>query len=148
MKKNSLLWASIFIVSTCVFVLQACSKKSDPAPIPATESVTALLTKGTWKISNVKVDGVDQTALFTGLTLTFSPSRYTSKNGGPIWPNDNSWSFTDDSATAFVRVDGLVVNIVSISESSLVLQMAWNKQTLGGGRANSVKGNHTFTFSK
>lgn len=143
-KVKSLYTASSLILILAVVFLSSCGG-SDPS---ITDVNQGLLSSGTWKISNVNVDGTDQTSLFTGLTLQFTATNYTTTNGEPVWPASGTWSFTDDTATAVKRSDGVVVGISSISETSLVLTLTWDKTTLGTGRVNSVKGAHTFTFTK
>ncbi len=41
-----------------------------------------------------------------------------------------------------------VINATEISATKLVLALAWTKTTLGGGRVESVAGQHVFTFGK
>jgi len=146
MKKiNSLYIASSVLLFFAVSVLSSCGGKDSPS---ASEVNQGILSSGTWKISNVTVDGVDQTSLFTGLTLQFTASSYTTTNGDPVWPATGTWSFTDDTATSVKRSDGVIVGISSISETGLVLTLDWTKTTLGTGRVKSVAGAHVFTFTK
>ena len=77
------------------------------------------LTAGTWQMSSVTVDGVNQNALFTGLTLTFTATGYTAVNGDPVWPASGTWSFADADKKTIVRNDGVTVNLESISDNSL-----------------------------
>jgi hypothetical protein len=127
-------------------VLQHCGG-SDPAP-PATEAqrVTALMKTGAWKIQAATVDGASQTALFTGLTLTFSDTGFTSTNGEPVWPASGTWAFVNEGATSFTRNDGVVVTIQEISGSAMILSLTWDKTTLGPGRIASVEGQTVLTF--
>jgi hypothetical protein len=64
-----------------------------------------------------------------------------------VWPS-GSWSFTDANATAFNRGDGISVQLTTLTETSLVMSLAWNKNTLGSGRVESIKGQHVFTMGK
>ncbi len=124
------------------------SDDPDPVPPTAAETNTQLLSSGTWKVSSVKVDGVNQTSLFTGFTLNFTSSTYTTTNGDPVWPTSGTWSFTNTEATTVKREDGVIISISSISSSNFVFTLTWDKATFGSGRTSSVKGTHTFTLSK
>lgn len=140
--------ALILTVSTFALLFtQSCGGNVAPAPTPV-ETMTKLLVgtnSKTWKIQTVNVNGVDQTNTFTGMTIQFSKANYTTTNGGVVWPS-GSWSFTDDTATSFLRSDGITVSIVA-TETSLTLSMTWNKTTYGGGRVNSLAGPYVFKFN-
>lgn len=131
----------------CLLLLLGCGKGSTTAdPTPA-DLVKASLLSGTWKLQTVTVDGTDKTDTYTGLTLSFTASSYASTNGRVIWPASGTWKFSDDAGTGIIRDDGLSVAINSSSLSNLVLSLTWSKTTIGG-RAESLKGAHVFTFSK
>jgi hypothetical protein len=133
------------LVMFCLLTISSCGKKDDPS---ATEVNTGLLSSGTWKISSVVVDGTDRTSLFTGMTLQFQAGSYTTSNGGVVWPASGSWSFIDTNALSIKRSDDVTVTINTISETNLVLSLAWSKTTLGKGRVSSFKGQHVFSFTK
>lgn len=82
------------------------------------------------------------------MTLTFSPTNYTTTNGGALWPLPNGeWTYADESGKSLLRSDGLLVTIVDIADNSLSLSLVSTKGSIGG-RVNSVAGNYVFTFEK
>ena len=105
-----------------------------------------ILQSGTWKVQSVTIDGTTATSSFTGFTLAFSASGYTSTNGDPVWANTGTWTKLNNDG--FTRDDGLPVTIDLISNSVLQLSLTWTKTTLGGGRAASVPGKYVFSLSK
>ena len=135
---------SIIILS----VLVSCGGGGGNTPTPASpqDQAKALLTSGTWKIQSEAVDGVDKTSSYTGFTITFSASGYTTTKGGGIWPASGSWSFQGTSATTIVRNDNTVIQIV-VTDSSLVMTISWTTTTLGSGRAEATSGNNVFTMT-
>ena len=142
--------STLILLLGCLQFTSCGSSNSDPAPTPTktpAELATTKLTSSPWKVSSVSVDGVDKTSLFTNFNITFTASNYTQTNGGPVWPS-GSWSFTDANATAFNRGDGISVQLTTLTETSLVMSLAWNKNTLGSGRVESIKGQHVFAMGK
>src|SRR5882672_8968853 len=55
--------------------------------------VLGLMKSGTWKLQTLTVDGVDQSASFPNMTLTFTDAGFTSTNGKDVWPAAGTWSF-------------------------------------------------------
>ncbi|MBX2896895.1 MAG: hypothetical protein KF763_15720 [Cyclobacteriaceae bacterium] len=137
----------IFSVSA-LFFISGCKKKEDDPKPSKQDEVTSVLTSATWKVSSVTVDGVDKTELYAGLTLRFTPTNYTSTNGVPVWPATGAWSFTTEEANAFQRSDGVLVEIIEVTATSLKLKLDWDETTLGSGRVGSVEGDHVFSFVK
>jgi hypothetical protein len=136
----------VLLFITGVMLQFAGCKKADPKP-SETEVVKEKLTSSTWTLQNVTVDGVDQTAVYQGLTINFTETTYTTTKGGLVWPASGTWSFTDDTATTIKRDDGIEVG-VEVTDTSLKLTLTWAKATFGTGRVASVKGLHVFTFRK
>jgi hypothetical protein len=124
----------------------SCGKSSTTDPSPS-DQMKAILTSGTWKLQTVLVDGADKTSTYTGLTLNFTGTSYSSTNGRVIWPAGGGWQFADETGTHITRDDGLPVAIGDASASKLVLTLTWTKTTLGG-RGGSLKGVNIFTFGK
>jgi hypothetical protein len=93
------------------------------------------------------VDGVDQSALYSGFTITFSPTGFTTTKGGVIWPASGTWNFQGTSTTTITRNDGSEVQI-QVTSSSLTMTINWTTTTLGGGKVASTKGNNVFTLTK
>lgn len=125
-------------------ILQGCPGP-DPSP-SAKEKATKLLTASAWTVNNVTIDGVADTG-FAGLRLTFSTTGFTSTNGNVVWPAVGSWSFTDDTGNQIMRHDGIEVDVLTLTQTSLVLSLQWDKTTIGNGRNRSIEGTHVFTFS-
>lgn len=128
-------------------------KKDDPPPVeppPPTqkEITTALLTKATWPLTSILVEGEDASSLFVGFSLTFTNTGYTTTGTSPVWARSGTWSFTDDTATKFKREDNVEVTITSVDDKTLKLTLFWDKQTTQGGRVGSLKGKHEFVLTK
>jgi hypothetical protein len=143
MKNIATLFVAITVSS--LLVLSGC-KKDDPQP--ETDRVKALLIANAWRIQTVSADGTDQTALFTGLTLTFTNTNYSTTNGGVVWPASGTWSFTDDTAKKILRSDGQEITVTEATSTSLKLSLTRTTGTLASGRFSSVAGNHIFSFVK
>jgi hypothetical protein len=141
---NTSSFFSIMLI-TLMALLPGCKGGDDPTP---KELTTQKLIANTWKISTVSVDGVDQTALFTNMTLTFTATRYTTTNGGVVWPASGSWSYTDNTAQKIKRDDNVEVTLTEVSETALKMTLTWAQGTFGSGRVSSVAGQHVFTMVK
>lgn len=149
MKTNNIMrWVtnSIIIFALAGLFLLASCKKDDPKP--ETERVKELLKTNIWRIQNVTVDNTDQSALFTGLTLTFTDTNYSTTKGGVVWPGNGTWAFTDETAKKILRSDGVEIRVEEITASSLRLGLTRTSGTLGPGRVTSVSGNYLFSFIK
>jgi hypothetical protein len=137
----------LFAVALVSIVLVQISSCGTNPPSPA-DVVKAKLTAATsWKVQSATVDGVDQTAIYKNLALSFSATGYTSTNGGAVWPASGTWSFNNTDGTAVKRDDGLIIT-VEVTDTTLKLSYTWTKTTLSGGRAESVKGSQVLTFTK
>lgn len=139
----------IFNIGRCSFLIlvMACGGSDEPS-LTEKQKVEALLTSVTWRVQEVKIDGVVQTTSFTGLTLKFTASTFTTTNGAVVWPSRGTWSFIDETAKKINRSDGVEFTILNASESTLSIRFSWNKTTLGEGRLASVEGEHEFTFTR
>lgn len=148
MKKNTLVPA-LMILALFVLFLSGCGK-TDPAPAAQTDAQknTTLITAGTWALQTVQVDAVDKTTVYKDLKLTFSSTGFTATGGGSVWPATGTWKFADDTGKVITRGDGLSVNLTEVSATKLVLTLTWTKNTLDGGRVESVAGQNVFTFGK
>lgn len=125
----------------------ACGGSDDPVPSKKDE-VKNILTSAMWKVQSVTVDGTDQTEVYKDMTLRFTSLNFNTTNAVPVWKASGTWAFTDDTATAFLRDDGVEVDILVATENSLKLGLVWDETTLGSGRFESVAGEHVFTFVK
>jgi hypothetical protein len=99
-----------------------------------------------WELTNAIVDENDETTLYNGLVITFTKTEFTASNGTPIWPASGTWEFTDNKAMTIIRGDGLVVEILEASKTTLTLSFTWNNSTFEPGRISSIGGDHEFTF--
>lgn len=124
---------------------QGCKSASkDPSPADAMKSI---LTSGTWQLQSATVDNVDRTSVYTGLTLAFTATSFTTTNGRVVWPASGTWKFSDDTGKSITLDDALPVSVGEATTSKLILSLSWSKTTFGG-RAQSVNGAHVFTFGK
>jgi hypothetical protein len=142
---RSLQFAACGLLLIALIALQSCGKKSDPTP--PTEQTKAILKANTWNMATVTVDGTDRTSVYTGLTLSFTDTDYTTTNGRAVWPASGTWVFADPTGKVITRNDGLQITVEEAVAGSLKLKLTWNKTTLGG-RAESVAGVHVFSFVK
>jgi len=140
----------VAIVILSMLTLSNCGEDPNPGPTStqAELNLTTLTTGGAWNLQSVSVDGVDRTAVYKDLKVTFSSSGFTTTSGGAVWPATGTWSFSDDTGTTINRSDGLKITVAEISAKKLVLNLTWTKNTLGPGRVDSVSGQHVFTFTR
>jgi hypothetical protein len=137
---------SILVVIAIVSAWQLSSCKGDDDPT-AQEVIKAKLIGSTWNVQSVKVDGIDKTSVFTGLTITFDESNFTTTHGGAVWPASGTWTFIADNGSKVKRDDGTEIS-VDITETTLKLTFEWAETTLGSGRSSSVKGKNVFTLTQ
>jgi len=137
------------IILALMIQLSSCGKKNDVAPTPtAQQTVTSQLIANTWKIQSVSVDGIDQTSVYKGLTISFTATSFTTTNGGVVWPASGTWSFPSATdATTMKRDDGILVTVMATG-ATLQLSLTWSTTTLAGGKLESVKGQNVFNFTK
>ncbi|GAB1445989.1 MAG: hypothetical protein KF860_11520 [Cyclobacteriaceae bacterium] len=116
------------------------------------ELVTAQLVADgdSWGVENVTVDDVDESGSFNNFSIKFEDKKFTTVNGGVVWPPSGTWSFTSEEATAFTRDDGIKVLIESLVGDQLSISFEWAETTLDaeGGRITSRKGKHKFKFKR
>jgi len=141
------LMASVGIM--ILFLQLAACGGGDPAPATpsAQDAVKSKLTSGKWNLQSAQVDGVDKTATYTGLSVTFSSSGYTTTNGKGLWPASGTWSFVDTEGKKIKREDGTEMT-VEVTDTSLKFSFNWTKASLGGGRVESIQGQHVLSFTK
>ena len=146
--KTSAKIISLLVLVFFLASIQSCKKKKgeDPEPTEA-EKTTVLLTKATWKLQTLTIDGVADDGFFKDLQVTFTDTGFTAVNGDPIWPASGNWTFTDANARKMKRGDGVEVIIDEITETGFTATIIWDKTTTGG-RVESVPGRHVFKFGQ
>ncbi len=145
---------SVILVLT-LLGYSACKKDNPtPEPEPTAEEVALGKLKGAaWVLGSggVKVDDV-VVDLYAGLSIAFTDDKkYTSVNGGVLWPASGTWSFKSGSdGTIIVRDDGLEVTIAFPSASTLTLTFTRTGDTVfePGGRKSAVGGKHVITLGR
>lgn len=139
-----------------VVTYSSCKKGGDePEPEPtAAELTTALIKGNAWVMSGVTVDGV-VLDLYKNLNIAFtadvdgSNGRYSSVNGGVLWPASGTWKYKSDEARAIIRDDGLEVTIDALTEKSMVISFTRTGDTVfEGGRTKAVGGKHVLTLGR
>lgn len=150
--------ASTFFLTLAILTFMACGG-SDPKPIiepepTPVEEVTAMLTSdgGTWTPSaaGITVDDADVTAeMFDGFTITFGDGTLTTTGTTPVWLRNDTWAFTDETATALERgQDDKIITITNITENELTLTLQWDEYTYEEGRKKSIPGVYEFVLTK
>lgn len=143
--QSFLIICSVVVLGGFAAFLSSCDGSEPESP---SEIASKKLTASPWKVISVTVDGVDKTALFTGFTISFLNLSYQSANGGEVWRlTPGNWNL-DASGTFFTRGDGIQVQLSTLTETSLVMSLNWNKNTFGPGRSLSISGQHVFTMGK
>jgi hypothetical protein len=136
---------AVFTISFVSCLILSCG---DESPEVETDRIRKLLTANTWKVQSVTIDGADNSAMYTGLTLKFADTRYTTANGGVVWPASGIWTFADETGKLILRGDDLEMVIDEITNAKLVLSLNWANTTLSSGRAMSISGEHVFVFER
>jgi hypothetical protein len=138
--------AAVAVLSALLFIASCGGDPPTPEETEV-EKATKLLA-GTWTVQNVTVDGNDRTSVYKDVRITFNGSNLTATNGGVVWPASGTWRFADETAKTITRSDGLTISVNELTTNKLVAALTWTRATLGGGRTESVAGQHVFTFSK
>ena len=95
MKKLSI--TGLFILSVCLSTFYSCSKSnSSPSTDPVnTDTFTAIVTTGTWRITNMTEPGQNNTAKFSGYTFSFlKDGKITAVSSGKTTSGTWAWSGT------------------------------------------------------
>lgn len=133
----------VLLLAVLLVTLAGCDKGGDPS---AEEAALKTLKSKTWKIKSVTVDGVDKSQDYPGMTISFSDNAVTVVKGGVVWLSQDTWQFTSAQATAIVRGDGVTVDLITLTSTSLVVRLSWSETTYGPGRMHSVAGEYIFSF--
>jgi len=146
--KHAIASTILMIVIFLMLMLQLSSCKKEEPSIQETEKVKKVLTSTTWKMQTVTVDGTDETSMYSGLTLKFTDTQYTTTNGKIVWPASGVWVFADKTGKLITRGDGIEVSVQQADADVLVLNFTWTTTAIGPGRVSAMKGKHIFTFVK
>ena len=137
----------------CLFLISYSSCKKvivDPIiELTPAEITTALLKGSAWTMAAVKVDDV-VLDLYKGLTVSFTEDgKYSSANGGKIWPASGTWKFKNDEAKAMIREDGLEITIDAITDKAMTISFTQAGGTVfEPGRNQAVGGKHVLTMGR
>ena len=115
-------WNKLLLILVFPFIIDACSKSNDN---PGTnDTLTSIITQGTWIIHLYLNDGKDETSTFTGYVLTFNSngSLQASKGGNNT---SGTWSETTDyygkTTLALTWVGGgIPIELLEIQEDWLL----------------------------
>ena len=122
------------------------SAKRTRRPFPKKAIVGKLDTR-TWTISTVTLDNQDVTALFAGLTLTFSDNKYTTTNSQPpVWNEKGVFALAGFAPNFHLtREEGFDVKILE-TPVKLLMDFRYDR-IMNGARTNSESGNYHFEFN-
>jgi hypothetical protein len=135
----------VIAVSTiAIFFISGCSKDDETS---TRNEQLRLLTASAWSINSITVDGVDQSSLFTNMTVSFAESEYETSGGSEVWPASGTWRFKQNNSNVIIIDNDIEMTIVNLDESTLKISFQWNHNTFGTGRAKSIAGFHEFTFT-
>lgn len=122
--------------------------KDDAEALSQAEKIKQQLATQSWQLESATVNGIDKTTIYQGLSVTFAENTYTSIKGNEIWPASGTWAFATPEAKAILRDGSLQIDIISVSNTQLILSFQWNDTTFKEGRLASISGLHIFTFSR
>lgn len=138
------------------FVITGCGP--DPEPEPTEEELQLEKLVGTWKLGSgsVTLNGDDRATDWAGFEVIFTDSKGYSTNefsfDENVWPSVGTWAFQDTTGSGLnvlERSDGIILNINSISATSLTLNFNYViSRIYKNGRVESIEGNWIFSLSK
>ena len=143
MKMKAYKNTSALVALSILILLTACDKKEAETELDVFKKQIAI----GWKIKSATLDGVDVISYYPNLNLVFTSSTLSSTNGVlPLWKP--SVNFTIEGSTSpyhIVTEDGFDFIVVSVDDSSLVLEFQYDA-VKAGGRVQSISGNYHFEF--
>lgn len=134
---------------SCLTVLLICSSCKDDKETksPVEEQLQTLVNGSPWILAGNTVlkDGFDVSSQFTGFTLTFSESNFSTTNSLPsAWPNAGTWQFVNENPNKIIRGDGVEIDL-QLADNKLILNFMVSDPN-SGGRGLSVAGEYQFTL--
>jgi len=137
---------TVLLIGVLLVLLQSC--KDDAQPVDDDDVFTSRLSQ-TWKVKRVTADDVDVTGAFKNMTITFKADQsYSVTNAvSPIWPASGSFEIVpaNDGQYDLKRNDGATVNVTSLSDSSVFLELFYTSQS---GRVAGVSGQYIFELTR
>ena len=138
-----LLLASI----TAVTIFSSCDGSEEPTD----EEVFLKKISNEWTLTSgyVKLDGVDVSPSFAGMTITFTTSKtYAVTHApSPLWPASGSFKLEKVSKGVYdiLRDDGVVITVSDLTEQTLTLSLDYDAP---GGRKKSISGHYEFFMNR
>lgn len=143
MKQNYSLLKLLIGIAMLTGLLSSCH--DDPSP---EEEQLKRLT-ATWMVNTVSNDNTDVTSQFDSFTLTVSGDRtYSTTNGGNPWPASGTFTLTGQDFDSFRRDDGVIINLVEITDSKLILSFQMNSVRSIRSGVDGITGDFTFNLTK
>jgi hypothetical protein len=100
-------------------------------------------------VKSVSADDVDVNGAFKNMTITFKADQSYSVTiaVSPIWPASGSFEIVpaSDGQYDLKRNDGATVNVTSLSDSSVFLELFYTSQS---GRVAGVSGQYIFELTR
>lgn len=113
----------LLLLTALILSVGACDKKS-PAPEENPQEQRLELLSKTWHIENgsITLDGADVSTSYEGFQISFSNGVFSTQAAGELFPINGTWSWIDNAATMLKTGRGKEINLVSISDSKLVIR--------------------------
>lgn len=144
----------LYILTLVSLPFLGCDEEDQKTEAEKRASIIAKGTKSWSPTINtpITVNGVDVSSLFEGFSMKFTNTgtggSYTTTGSTPVWARSGTWSFVDKKGNSFIRNDGVDVEVIAISNSSLTLSLEWPENTYENGRNNSLAGTTIFTLTR
>lgn len=140
---------SLYRLAAClIFAATVVSCSDDSGPNEEDQYLAKLA--GTWKVSEVVVDGLDVTGAFNNMQLTIDGKNYQITNPvQPIWPESGSFTLQKSTGTQpfkLLRDDEVTMTVEMLSVTMLIIKFQY--AVTGNGRSGSISGNYVFKFVK
>ncbi len=139
-----------------LFIVLLFSCGGDESPNPTLELTALDKIQGTWKMSSVTRDNVDESSEFSGFSITFSQTNYTITNGGNAWVditgsigNFDTGSNASSFQVQFANTGSVTVNMAFSDENkTLTMSFTVDNTSFGIGRVSGLAGSYVFVVKK
>lgn len=137
--------------SASLLIFTACGDDGgDGPPEPEKtqqELATEKLVGNTWSLQSVTRNSTDVSSDFSGFTITFTSSGFTTTNGTGAWESSGTWTWTDAQAKSFTLENGVAVQVeFSNNDTVLTLTFTVEETTFDIGRTTGLAGNYVFVL--